>query len=64
MLKAVTLELAYQHHEEGEKGSISVGKRADLVILGADPRAVAPETIRDISVVETIKDGRSIFTRP
>lgn len=63
-LKAVTLEPAYQHHEEGEKGSISVGKRADFVILGADPRAVAPESIRDISVVETIKDGRSIFTQP
>lgn len=63
-LKAVTLEPAYQHHEEADKGSISVGKRADLVILGADPRVVAPETIRDITVVETIKDGRNIFTRP
>lgn len=60
-LKAVTLEPAYQHHEEAEKGSISVGKRADLVILAADPRSVAPETIRDIKVVETIKDGRTIF---
>lgn len=60
-LKAVTLEPAYQHHEEKEKGSITVGKRADLVILADDPRGVAPDSIRDIKVVETIKDGRPIF---
>ena len=41
--------------------SIQVGKRADLVILSADPTKVAPETIKDIKVMETIKDGRTIF---
>ena len=60
-LKAVTREPAYQHHEERDKGSITVGKRADLVILSADPRAVALAALRDLTVIETIKDGRSIF---
>jgi len=31
------------------------------VILSADPNKVAPETIKDIKVLETIKDGKTIF---
>lgn len=63
-LKAVTLEPAYQHHEEKEKGSISVGKRADILILDVDPRSVQPGAIRDIRILETIKDGKTIYLRP
>jgi predicted amidohydrolase YtcJ len=60
-LQAITIDAAFQYREEDSKGSIQVGKRADLVILSADPTKVAPETIKDIKVLETIKGGRTIF---
>jgi predicted amidohydrolase YtcJ len=60
-LKAMTIWPAWQHFEEDHKGSIEPGKLADLVILSEDPTAIDPETLADISVVETIKDGKSIY---
>jgi hypothetical protein len=63
-LKAMTIWPAYQHFEEASKGSLEPGKLADLVILSADPTAVKPDTIADIKVLETLKEGRSIYTRP
>jgi len=60
-LKAMTIWPAYQHFEENEKGSIEVGKLADLVILSADPTAVDPETLDTLKVVETIKEGKTIY---
>jgi len=60
-LKALTLWSAYAHHEESTKGSLEPGKLADLVILSADPTAVAPTAIADIKVVETVKEGKSVF---
>ena len=63
-LKAMTLDAAYQHFEEASKGSLEVGKLADLVILDKDPLKVDPATIKDIRVMATIKEGRSIYTRP
>lgn len=62
-LEAVTANAAYQYFEEGEKGTLTPGKRADLVILDRDPLAVPPEEIRHIRVEETWKDGRRIYPR-
>ncbi len=61
-LEAMTLWPAYQHFEEQTKGSLEVGKLADLVILDKNPLTVDPKTIKNIKVVETIKEGRSIYT--
>jgi predicted amidohydrolase YtcJ len=61
-LKAMTIWPAYQQFEEGAKGSIEVGKLADLVILSADPTTVAPDAIDQIKVTQTIKEGQPIFT--
>lgn len=60
-LKAMTIWPAWQHFEEGDKGSIEVGKRADFVILSDDPTAVDPETLADLTVEVTIKDGVDIY---
>jgi predicted amidohydrolase YtcJ len=60
-LKAQTLWSAYQHFEENQKGSIEVGKLADFAVLSANPLTVDPMTIKDIQVVETIKEGKSIY---
>lgn len=62
-LHAMTLWPAYQHFEEAAKGSIEVGKRADLVILSANPLTVPPAKLDKIKVDETIKDGVSIYRR-
>lgn len=62
-LYAMTLWPAYQHFEEETKGSIEVGKRADLVILSDNPLTVLPARLADIRVDETIKDGLSIYRR-
>jgi hypothetical protein len=60
-LKAMTIWPAWQHFEEGLKGSLEVGKLADFVILSGDPTAVDPETLADLKVLETIKEGTSIY---
>ncbi|MGL5756688.1 MAG: amidohydrolase [Paraclostridium sp.] len=60
-LKAVTINAAYQYFEEHHKGSIKEGKLADLVILEKNPLKVKPMEIRNIHVLETIKEGISIF---
>ena len=62
-LKAVTINAAYQYFEEAQKGSITPGKRADFVILSENPLEVPKDRIRKIRVLETIKDGESIFRR-
>ncbi len=62
-LKAMTIWAAYQQGEDAQKGSLEPGKLADLVILSKDPTAVRPDTIADIKVTQTIKEGKAIFTR-
>jgi predicted amidohydrolase YtcJ len=62
-LRAVTAYAAWQIKEETTKGTLEVGKLADLVILERNPLKVDPTTIKDIAVLETIKEGRTIFRR-
>jgi hypothetical protein len=60
-LKAMTIWPAWQHYEEKTKGSIEVGKLADFVVLSRDPTKGDPNTIDQIKVTETIKEGSTIF---
>ena len=62
-LKALTINGAYQYFEENTKGSLKVGKLADIVILDKNPLKVAPIEIKDVKVVETIKEGKSIYKK-
>lgn len=62
-LKAITINAAYQYQEEDRKGSLKVGKLADLVILNENPLTVEPEQLRDILVIETIKEGKTVYLR-
>ena len=48
-------------HEEDSKGSLVVGKRADLVVLDTDPLSIDPAKLYMIKVVATIKDGKTVF---
>lgn len=62
-LKAITINAAYQLQEEERKGSIKAGKLADFVILDQNPLTIDPEQIRNIKVLETIKEGVSVYQR-
>lgn len=61
-LKAVTINAAYQYSEQDTKGSIKEGKQANFVILSDNPLTVSKDTIGDIVVLETIKDGQTVFS--
>lgn len=60
-IKSLTINAAYQYGEENQKGSLEVGKVADLVILSANPLTIEEDRIMDLKVVETIKNGVTLF---
>lgn len=61
-LRAMTIWPAFQIFEEKSKGSIEVGKVADFVVLSADPLKVDPGTLDRLKVLETIKEGTTVYT--
>jgi hypothetical protein len=62
-MQAVTLWGAQQHFEEDQKGSIEVGKLADLVILSENPLAIEADRLNEVLVLETIKNGETVWRR-
>lgn len=60
-LKAITINAAHQYREADTKGSLVAGKLADLVVLDGNPLKVEPAAIKDIRVVETIKEGATVY---
>jgi len=60
-LRAVTAMAAYQIKEEKTKGTLEAGKLADMVILEKNPLKVDPLTIKDIKVLETLKEGQTVY---
>jgi predicted amidohydrolase YtcJ len=62
-LKAMTINVAQQYGEQASKGSLEPGKLADLVILDQNPLKVDAMKIKDVKVVETIKEGKTIYSK-
>ena len=60
-IEAVTKNAAYQYFEEDIKGTIKENKLDDLVILDKNPLKVDVDDIRNIKVLETFKEGNSIY---
>jgi len=64
-VEAYTMGSAYAEFSEKEKGSITLGKLADIVVLDADLFAIAPEKIKDVKVTTTIVGGKIVYqSRP
>jgi predicted amidohydrolase YtcJ len=61
-LRAMTIWPAFQIFEEDRKGSIEVGKLGDFVILSDNPLEVDPTTLADLEVLETIKEGTTVWS--
>lgn len=62
-LRAMTIWPAWQHFEEDSKGTLEVGKLADLVMLSHNPLEIDPDALSDIKVMSTYKEGKLIFQR-
>ncbi|GAA2251118.1 amidohydrolase [Streptomyces amakusaensis] len=56
-LRAYTVDAAYACRWEESAGTLTAGKRADLVVLGDDPRRVSTSRIGEIEVVRTFLEG-------
>ena len=62
-VEAYTMGSAYAEFQEGEKGSITPGKLADLVLLSDDVFTIAPSAIKDITVELTMVGGKVVWSR-
>lgn len=62
-LQTLTTGPAYQIFEEQRKGKLKAGLLADLVILDKNPLKVPVAEIREIKVLATIKEGRTIYPK-
>jgi predicted amidohydrolase YtcJ len=59
-LRVLTVNGAWAGFDEADKGTITPGKLADLVVLDRDPMTADPETIKDIRVTRTLTGGRTV----
>jgi predicted amidohydrolase YtcJ len=62
-LKCITDWSAYSQFEDDKKGTLEKGKLADLVVLSDNPLKVDIDAIKDIVVLETIKEGKNVYTK-
>lgn len=62
-LKTLTDWAAVQYFEEDSKGTLSVGKNADFVILNENPLKMDPLEIHNIQILESIKRGVRVYVK-
>ena len=62
-MRMITIWAAEQFGEQADKGSIKEGKLADFVIHSDNPVTIDPKEINRIQVLETIKEGKSVWER-
>lgn len=60
-LKAVTINAAYGYFEEEEKGSLKIGKKAELIIIDKNPLEIDNMDLKDIKVLQCIKNGKTVY---
>ena len=62
-IQAYTLNTAYAGFEEDIKGSLTVGKLADFIVLSDDLLTINPRQIKDVEVAMTFVGGRVVYRR-
>ena len=62
-LRSMTINGAYLSFDEHNRGSIELGKLADLVVLADDFMTIPEDDIKDLEVVMTMMDGQIVYTR-
>lgn len=62
-LRAITVDAAYQAFEEKDKGSLAVGKLADLVVLSKNPLLMPSTDLQSLTVEQTWSHGRQVHER-
>jgi predicted amidohydrolase YtcJ/thiol-disulfide isomerase/thioredoxin len=61
VLRAATINAAFELHEDDATGSLEVGKCADLIVLDRDPLKVAAEEIAGVKVLQTVVGGKVVY---
>ena len=61
-IQAYTLNTAYAGFEEHMKGTITVGKLADFVVLSDNLLTMDPDDIKDVTVVNTVVGGKVVYS--
>jgi len=61
-VKAYTINGAYINFDEDIKGSLEVGKYADMIVLSEDILTVDAQRIMDIQVEQTYVGGQLVFS--
>jgi predicted amidohydrolase YtcJ len=61
VLRAATIDGAYELHQDAVTGSLKLGKFADLIVLDRDPLNIPAEDIANVQVLETIVGGRTVY---
>ncbi|HUA18795.1 MAG TPA: amidohydrolase [Bryobacteraceae bacterium] len=64
VLRAATINAAYELHQDQATGSLEVGKFADLIVLDRDPLKVPAEQIANTRVLETVVGGQVVYKSP
>lgn len=62
-VRLYTINNAYLHHEEKEKGSLEVGKLGDLIVIDKDMLTCPVNAVRDVKVLFTVVGGKVVFER-
>jgi predicted amidohydrolase YtcJ len=61
VVRAITINAAYELHQDAETGSLEVGKLADLIVLDRNLFKIQPEEIADIKVLLTVVGGKTVY---
>ena len=62
-LKAITVNGAFQYGELDRKGTLEAGKLADFCIVEKNPLKIELDEVRNLRVLETVKEGETVWTR-